>query len=77
MVHCERCGSSFSSTRMASVLNCPRCLLRSDVSSPLVPGPPRARARPDTSGPEGALPQVAMGEMPMPEEGLEPPTRGL
>ncbi len=36
MVHCERCGSRFSSTRMRYVRHCPRCLLRSDVASPLV-----------------------------------------
>lgn len=32
---CERCGSSYSSVRAAVTENCPRCLLRDRVSSPL------------------------------------------
>ena len=36
MVHCERCGSGFSPIRAATILYCPRCLLRDDVSVPLI-----------------------------------------
>jgi hypothetical protein len=35
MFGCERCGSKFSSARAATIRNCPRCLLRDDVASPL------------------------------------------
>jgi hypothetical protein len=45
MVHCGRCGSGFSAARMRAVTFCPRCLLRSDVPSPLMPGPPMATAK--------------------------------
>ena len=38
MVHCERCGSSFSPIRAATIGYCPRCLLRDDVSVPLIVG---------------------------------------
>jgi predicted nucleic acid-binding Zn-ribbon protein len=43
MVQCERCGSKFHSIRAALIENCPRCLLRDDVSARLVakdPSPP-------------------------------------
>jgi predicted nucleic acid-binding Zn-ribbon protein len=36
MVHCERCSSRFHSARALMIENCPRCLLRDDVASPLV-----------------------------------------
>jgi predicted nucleic acid-binding Zn-ribbon protein len=36
MVHCERCGSRFHSARALMIENCPRCLLRDDVTTPLV-----------------------------------------
>lgn len=36
MVHCERCGSRFHSGRALMIENCPRCLLRDDVTAPLV-----------------------------------------
>lgn len=38
MVCCERCGSSYSSVRSATLRDCPRCLLRDDVAAPLVIG---------------------------------------
>lgn len=43
MFHCERCGSKYHSARAATIDYCPRCLLRKDISSPLIPGPPRAK----------------------------------
>lgn len=51
MVHCGRCGSGFSAARMRSVFNCPRCLMRSDIASPLIPGPPPAKEAPAASPP--------------------------
>ena len=39
MFSCERCGSRFHSTRAAAIEHCPRCLLRDDVSSPLLFAP--------------------------------------
>jgi predicted nucleic acid-binding Zn-ribbon protein len=50
MYHCERCGSSYSSVRAKYLTDCPRCLLRSDIASPLVhvEGPSRPRPRPDS-----------------------------
>lgn len=36
MVHCERCSSRFHSARALMLENCPRCLLRDDVTAPLV-----------------------------------------
>jgi predicted nucleic acid-binding Zn-ribbon protein len=57
MVYCERCGSRFHSTRALMIENCPRCLLRDDVTAPLVVEPAKAikleieRGRP---GPEPA-----------------------
>jgi len=35
MFVCERCGSKFNSLRAATIRDCPRCLLRDDVASPL------------------------------------------
>jgi hypothetical protein len=36
MVHCERCGSSFSPIRAATIEYCPRCLLSDDLAVPLI-----------------------------------------
>lgn len=36
MVHCERCSSRFHSARALMIETCPRCLLRDDVTAPLV-----------------------------------------
>ncbi len=36
MVSCERCGSRFSPVQAATIGYCPRCLLRDDVSVPLI-----------------------------------------
>jgi hypothetical protein len=36
MFKCERCGSSFSPTRVFSGQNCPRCRARDGVSVPLI-----------------------------------------
>ncbi len=35
MFACERCGSKYHSSRAAALRDCPRCLLRDDVASPL------------------------------------------
>ena len=35
MFNCERCGSSFSPERAASIGNCPRCRARDGVAAPL------------------------------------------
>jgi DNA-directed RNA polymerase subunit RPC12/RpoP len=35
MFRCERCGSRYSSMHAAAIENCPRCLVREKVSSPL------------------------------------------
>lgn len=36
MYYCERCGSSYNSVRAKYLTDCPRCLLRSDIASPLI-----------------------------------------
>lgn len=54
MVHCERCGSSYKGNRMRQAQLCPRCLLRSDVAVPLVPGPPRRDSASPPSTPRGS-----------------------
>ena len=47
MYYCERCQSRFNSQRAAFIRDCPRCLLRDDVASPLVSGsPPRRDGEP-------------------------------
>lgn len=35
MFKCDRCGSRYSSMHAATIENCPRCLVRERVSSPL------------------------------------------
>lgn len=35
MFGCERCGARYNSARAAAIRECPRCLLRDDVASPL------------------------------------------
>lgn len=35
MFGCERCGARYNSARAAAIRDCPRCLLRDDVASPL------------------------------------------
>jgi DNA-directed RNA polymerase subunit RPC12/RpoP len=35
MFKCDRCGSRYSSMHAATIENCPRCLIRERVSSPL------------------------------------------
>jgi hypothetical protein len=45
MFSCERCGSKFHSTRAAAIEHCPRCLLKDDVSSPLLFAPFEAMQR--------------------------------
>jgi hypothetical protein len=47
MYYCQRCQSRFHSERAATIRDCPRCLLRDDVASPLVPGSPPRRAAPE------------------------------
>jgi hypothetical protein len=59
MFSCERCGSKFHSTRAAAIEHCPRCLLKDDVSSPLLFAPfdrlePSASPRDLDSVPEDA-----------------------
>jgi predicted nucleic acid-binding Zn-ribbon protein len=46
MFGCERCGARFNSARAAAIRDCPRCLLRDDVASPL-------SWTPDRTGPAG------------------------
>lgn len=36
MFRCERCGSRYSASHAAAIENCPRCLIRERVSTPLV-----------------------------------------
>lgn len=36
MFSCEKCGSSYSATHAVAIENCPRCLARDQVTSPLV-----------------------------------------
>jgi predicted nucleic acid-binding Zn-ribbon protein len=43
MFGCERCGARYHSKRAAAIRDCPRCLLRDDVASPLVWMPERSR----------------------------------
>jgi hypothetical protein len=47
MYVCERCGAKYSSARAAQIEVCPRCLLRSDVASPLKFMPAEAKERPE------------------------------
>jgi hypothetical protein len=47
MYYCPRCQSRFHSQRAASIRDCPRCLLRDDVASPLVSGSPPKRDAPE------------------------------
>ena len=35
MFRCERCGSRYSAMHAAAIENCPRCLVRDRVSTPL------------------------------------------
>lgn len=35
MFGCERCGARYNSARAAVIRDCPRCLLRDDIASPL------------------------------------------
>jgi DNA-directed RNA polymerase subunit RPC12/RpoP len=35
MFRCDRCGSRYSAIHAAALENCPRCLVREKVSSPL------------------------------------------
>lgn len=35
MFRCERCGSSYNPLRSAGIENCPRCLMRDRIESPL------------------------------------------
>ena len=54
MFKCDRCGSRYSSMHAATIENCPRCLVRERVSSPLAlklfQSPPK-QAAPDYSRP--------------------------
>lgn len=62
MVHCERCGSRFHSARALMIENCPRCLLRDDVASPLVADsaePARVETARAAPGPEPAARSLA------------------
>jgi hypothetical protein len=62
MYHCERCQSRFNSQRAAFIRDCPRCLLRDDVASPLVPGsPPRRDEAPADAGTAAPSPEGAAG----------------
>jgi hypothetical protein len=54
MYYCERCQSRFHSERAASIRDCPRCLLRDDVASPLVPGSPPRRGERQPANDTGA-----------------------
>lgn len=46
MFGCERCGARYNSARAAAIRDCPRCLLRDDVASPLSWMPERKKAAP-------------------------------
>jgi predicted nucleic acid-binding Zn-ribbon protein len=65
MVHCERCSSRFHSARALMIENCPRCLLRDDVTAPLVVESTEAmradveRTRPDSEPAARPLDQEA------------------
>lgn len=52
MYYCPRCQSRFNSQRAATIRDCPRCLLRDDVASPLVHGSPPKRDAPPPEAPE-------------------------
>jgi hypothetical protein len=58
MYYCPRCQSRFHSERAASIRDCPRCLLRDDVASPLVPGSPPRRDAP-APAPDAPKPDAA------------------
>jgi predicted nucleic acid-binding Zn-ribbon protein len=51
MQYCERCGSRYSSVRAKHLTHCPRCLLRSDIATPLIHADDIARRRPAPLGP--------------------------
>jgi hypothetical protein len=36
MFQCEKCGSSYSAMHAVAIENCPRCLARDQITSPLV-----------------------------------------
>ncbi len=59
MYYCPRCQSRFHSQRAASIRDCPRCLLRDDVASPLVPGSPPKRGGAKPSAPPPAASEPA------------------
>jgi predicted nucleic acid-binding Zn-ribbon protein len=61
MVYCERCGSRFHSARALMIENCPRCLLRDDVTAPLVVESAEARRVEIQSAPPG--PEAAVGPL--------------
>lgn len=67
MYYCPRCQSRFHSERAASIRDCPRCLLRDDVASPLVPGSPPRR------GGSGPAPAPAAEPDPTTEPDSPPP----
>lgn len=52
MFGCERCGARFNSARAAAIRDCPRCLLRDDVTSPLSWTPDRPRPQVASDRPE-------------------------
>lgn len=54
MFGCERCGARYNSARAAAIRDCPRCLLRDDVASPLSWMPDRKKPDP----PERTAPPV-------------------
>jgi hypothetical protein len=49
MFSCKRCGSKFHSSRAAAIEHCPRCLLKDDISSPLLFSPFFDRSKPSES----------------------------
>jgi len=69
MYYCPRCQSRFHSERAASIRDCPRCLLRDDVASELVPGSPPKRdapapaADPDPSAEPDTPPPLPAGQV--------------
>jgi len=74
MVHCERCSSRFHSARALMIENCPRCLLRDDVTAPLVAefaGAARSGVGSARPGP------VPAAEPPEPEAGVAEASVGL
>jgi hypothetical protein len=66
MYYCPRCQSRFHSERAASIRDCPRCLLRDDVASELVPGSPPKR---DTPAPKPEAPEPTSAPFPPPPRG--------